>query len=163
MKMRLYSGFLIPVCDREGYIQGLQIRLDDVSVRKYRWFSSNHCAGGSRAYSWVHVSRAPAVPPRTVYITEGALKADVAASLSGKLFTAVPGVKALDLLPGTLRGLGVSRAVEALDMDKRINANVAAAADRIRDIVTGAALDFFPFEWDSRYKGIDDYLNRNAA
>ena len=35
------AGILVPFCTAAGYIQGLQIRLDNKSKRKYRWLSSN--------------------------------------------------------------------------------------------------------------------------
>ena len=34
-------GILIPVRDVQGQIQGLQVRLDNVEKRKFRWLSSN--------------------------------------------------------------------------------------------------------------------------
>ena len=34
------NGFLIPVRNKDGLIQGMKIRLDDDAARKYRWLSS---------------------------------------------------------------------------------------------------------------------------
>ena len=43
MFLRRCGGIFIPVCDKDGYIQGLQMRLDvPSSEKKFRWFSSNH-------------------------------------------------------------------------------------------------------------------------
>lgn len=52
------KGFLIPVRDRDGLIQGLKIRLDDAGKpdRKYRWLSTRGAPNGTRSYSWVHVT-----------------------------------------------------------------------------------------------------------
>ena len=53
-----HSGLLVPCRDRNGYIQGLQIRLDDETKpdRKYRWLSSRGKAHGTRSYSYIHVT-----------------------------------------------------------------------------------------------------------
>lgn len=73
-------GLLVPCRDRNGYIQGLQIRLDDETKpdRKYRWLSSRGKAHGTRSYSYIHVTGN--IHARTAYLTEGGLKGDVAAS-----------------------------------------------------------------------------------
>lgn len=68
------SGFLIPVRNKEGLIQGLKIRLDDESNpnRKYRWLSSRDITNGTRSYSWVHVTGD--ITKKRAYLTEGPLK-----------------------------------------------------------------------------------------
>ncbi len=71
-------GILIPICDHEGYIQGLQIRLDNVDKKKYRWLSSNPDNGypyGVASSVWVHVvgNRGGA----ECEFTEGALKGEL--------------------------------------------------------------------------------------
>lgn len=78
-------GFLIPCLTPEGYIQGLQIRLDDASRGKYRWLSSNPEYGyenGTAACSWVHVTGNTARD--TACVTEGSLKGDVARATAFK-------------------------------------------------------------------------------
>ena len=54
------NGFLIPVRDKDGLIQGLKIRLDEADApnRKYRWLSSRgrSMQNGTRSYSWIHVT-----------------------------------------------------------------------------------------------------------
>lgn len=66
-----HSGLLVPCRDRNGYIQGLQIRLDDETKpdRKYRWLSSRGKAHGTRSYSYIHVTGN--IHARTAYLTEG--------------------------------------------------------------------------------------------
>ena len=49
-------GILIPVRDRFGRIQGLQIRRDNVSRRKFRWVSSAEMEDGCRAEGWTHLA-----------------------------------------------------------------------------------------------------------
>ena len=61
-------GILIPVRDVQGQIQGLQVRLDNVEKRKFRWLSSNGLEEGCGAKAWVHLAGEPT--PRGV-VTEG--------------------------------------------------------------------------------------------
>lgn len=51
------KGFLIPVRNKDGLIQGMKIRLDDADKpsRKYRWLSSRDMPNGARSHSWIHV------------------------------------------------------------------------------------------------------------
>ena len=46
------NGFLIPVRNKDGLIQGMKIRLDDDAARKYRWLSSRSSCmeNGTRSY-----------------------------------------------------------------------------------------------------------------
>ena len=84
------GGFLIPVCNKDGYIQGMQIRFDS-DKKRYRWFSTNEYPEGTGVSSWVHI--VGDTSSDSAYLTEGALKADVASVLSGgAMFIAVPGV-----------------------------------------------------------------------
>ena len=157
------SGILIPVRDKDSKIQGLQLRLDDTSNRKYRWLSSNYFQNGAKAEPWVHVTGN--IHSTSAYITEGPLKADVASHLSGgRLFIAIPGINCTERLPDVLKSMGIIRVAEALDMDKLIKPEVSMAVENIRNIVQSCNIEYVPFQWNSRYKGIDDYLcSRMAA
>ena len=122
------NGFLIPVRNKDGLIQGLKIRLDEADHpnRKYRWLSSRSLPNGTRSYSWVHVvgdrSR------KRAFLTEGPLKGDVASFLAkNALFICIGGVNALHGLTDTIRELGVHEVVEAMDMDQMTNSNVRNA------------------------------------
>ncbi len=156
-------GFFIPVCTAEGYIQGLQIRLDQAEKRKYRWLSSRYEENGTRVYSWAHVTGNR--DSETVCVTEGALKADAASTLSrDALFVAVPGVNCLDHLAEVLRHLSVSKVSEMFDMDKMQNPNVAQAVAKLEPLIRGLGLEYRSWRWNLQYKGIDDYLlNRKAG
>lgn len=152
-----YSGLLVPVRAANGCVQGIQIRRDDAAHMKYAWMSSAGKPYGTGARSWVHVagdrSRKEAV------ITEGPIKGDVSSALTGGgLFVCLPGVNAISFLPDTLRALGVRRAWEAFDMDKRNNAQVANAAERLREELKKAGIPCRTMAWDPTCKGIDDYL-----
>jgi len=120
-------GILIPICDADGYIQGLQIRLDGVNKKKYRWLSSNpdyDLPYGTASSTWVHVTgRRPSAGNRDsgeVFITEGGLKGDVASCLSGGdlLFICTAGASSIRHLADTLRSLCISKVYGCYDMDK---------------------------------------------
>ena len=112
------NGFLIPVRNKDGLIQGLKIRLDDTGDgRKYRWLSSRDMPNGTWSYSWVHVTGD--TTSKRAYLTEGPLKGDVASFLAhDALFVCIGGVNALNGLTDTLRSLNVTEVVEAMDMDQ---------------------------------------------
>lgn len=97
------NGFLIPVRNKDGLIQGLKIRLDDAPQpnRKYRWLSSRNLPNGTRSYSWIHVTGDRA--KKRAFLTEGPLKGDVASFLAkDALFVCIGGVNALNGLTDTI-------------------------------------------------------------
>jgi len=154
--MSLYKGFFIPVRSADGLIQGLQIRLDDEKKRKYRWFSSSHYKeNGTPAHSWIHITDSGG---NAVFITEGALKADVAAHLTGDCFIGLSGANCINGLVPLLSGMGITKVYEALDMDKHTNKNVATATDKLHRRLAEVGINCIPCEWDSHCKGIDDFL-----
>lgn len=159
------NGFLIPVCNKDGLIQGMKIRLDEGEPgRKYRWLSSRSAPNGTRSYSWIHVTGN--TTGKRAYITEGPLKGDVASYLSDDaLFVCIGGVFALHGLKDTLTDLGVSEVVEAMDMDQMTNPQVRRAIQAIRQEVQSIhGIRYSKYVWDPLYKGIDDYyLSRCAA
>lgn len=114
------AGFLIPVRNIDGFIVGMQIRLDHpYDGRKYTWFSSAGRLMGVTSKSPVHFVGVEG--DKTVYVTEGPLKADLAHCLSGRSFVAIAGVNLYgNLLPTIerLKGCGTSLIYEAYDMDK---------------------------------------------
>lgn len=155
------AGVLIPICDKDGYIQGLQIRLDNVEKRKYRWLSSNPEYGyenGTRAYSWIHITGNSG--SKVACITEGGLKGDIASYLrNDALFVCVPGVSNTEFLPDVLRGLQADKLIGCYDMDMTVNSDVAIALEKMKAMIKKElALEYEPFQWNPRYNGIDDYL-----
>ena len=159
------NGFLIPVRDKDGLIQGMKIRLDEGEPgRKYRWLSSRNAPNGTRSYSWTHVTGNTA--SKRAYITEGPLKGDVASYLDNDaLFVCIGGVFALHGLKDTLISLGVTEVVEAMDMDQMTNPQVRRAIQTIRQEVQSIrGIRYSKYVWNPAYKGIDDYyLSRIAA
>lgn len=158
------NGFLIPVRDKNGLIQGLKVRLDDGTPdRKYRWLSSRGLPGGTRSYSWVHVTGD--VTKKRTFLTEGPLKGDVASFLAqDALFVCIGGVNAIHGLKDTLVDLGVTEVVEAMDMDQMTNERVRKAILAIRQEVQSIrGIKYSKYTWNPAYKGVDDYLLSRAA
>lgn len=161
-----YSGLLVPYRDRKGYIQGMQIRLDDEDKpdRKYRWLSSRTRKYGTRSPSWIHVTGN--IHAKTAYLTEGALKGDVASFLDNEaLFICFAGVNSIGRLEETLAGFSLSEVVVALDMDKLMNWRVRNALEKIMELVkTIPGVRVRLMNWNATFKGVDDfYQARNYA
>lgn len=114
------SGIMIPIRNMEGYIVGVQIRLDrPYDGRKYMWLSSVNYHMGTSSGSPTHLAGNPG--EKTVFITEGSLKGDLAHALSGRTFGCVPGANQYANLPGFLQHMkdqGTEFVYEAYDMDK---------------------------------------------
>lgn len=97
---------------------------------------------------------------KTVYVTEGLLKADIAHCLTGRSFVAVAGVNSLNGLESALRCMaqnGTKLVVEAYDMDKLENEYVASAAEKVQQIAHAVWLQSTSLVWNTAYKGIDDW------
>lgn len=151
-------GILIPVRNSCGKIQGLQVRCDDVRNRKYRWISSTERKDGCKAEGWVHV--VGEVKPFAV-ITEGPLKADVIHTLTGLTVISVPGVNTLSHLKATLEEMksrGLCEIKTAFDMDMMTNHNVRNGFLNLMELLDSMDFKFGTYVWDSRYKGLDDYV-----
>lgn len=163
----LFAGFLIPVRGVDGLIHGAQIRLDvplknkddppEKTGAKYVWLSSSGKPMGVSSGSPLHFIGAPA---RTVYITEGCLKADIAHCMMNRTFAAIAGVnntKQLDLLFAYLKEQGTEEIIEAEDIDKYRNPQVHAGAQKIHELAAKHQLKCRSLFWNPNYKGIDDW------
>jgi len=151
-------GILIPICDKKGRIQGLQIRRDDVQKRKFRWVSSTDKKDGCRAESWTHV--VGQIRPIAL-LTEGPMKADVIHALTGLTVIAVPGVNTLTHLKKTLTEMqkeGLCEIKTAFDMDMSTNHHVRSAYINLLSLLDEMNFRFGTYVWDPRYKGLDDYI-----
>ncbi len=133
------NGFLIPVRNKDGLIQGMKIRLDDDAARKYRWLSSrsSRMENGTRSYSWIHVTGD--TTQKRAYLTEGPLKGDIASYFANNaLFTEV---------------------MEAMDMDQFTNPQVRQAILTLRrEVQLIPGIRYYQCTWNPRFKGVDDYL-----
>lgn len=160
MYLKKCGGLFIPVCDKEGYIQGLQIRLDlppGSDEKKFRWFSSNYYYGGTGAKPWVHV--VGDTNAREACLTEGAMKADITSVLSnGRLFIAVPGVNAINQLVDVVKDMKLQRVYEAFDMDKRSKPEVKDALIKLRNALSDCGVECIGCSWNPKFKGLDDYF-----
>ena len=145
--VREARGILIPVRDLNGSIQGLQVRRDNTSRRKYRWLSSAGRSDGCAAESWIHCAGKPAPE---VILTEGALKADIVHALTGRTVIAVAGVNALTHLEPVLRELqmrGTEKIMTAFDMDFLTNPHVQRGYENLIGLITSLHLRSGTYVW----------------
>lgn len=151
-------GILIPVRDSKGRIQGMQIRRDNATRRKFRWVSSTGRTDGCKAEGWVHIAGEPRA---MVLLTEGPMKADVIHYLTGQTVLAVAGVNALtqlELILPQLHEQGVERIMTAFDMDFMENPHVQGGYRTLVSLLSDAGFRYGTYLWDPRYKGLDDYV-----
>lgn len=151
-------GILIPVRDMRGRIQGLQIRRDNVTRRKFRWVSSAGKPDGCKAETWTHTA---GQPRDTVILIEGPLKADIVHELTGQTVVAVAGVNALSHLEDhlkALREMGVQKIMTAFDMDFLKNPHVQNGYQNLTRVIEDLGFRYGTYLWDPQYNGLDDYI-----
>ena len=168
-----YSGILIPVCDENDNIQGLQIRYDNLPPKivfdekankvekkgdRFRWLSTNGTyENGTGIPSYIHI--VGDITSDTLHLTEGPLKADVASFLSGgELFIGLTGVQNVKFLASVIKTLKPKKILECIDMDCRTNDHVRRAQAKIRAICMPLCEEYKTMTWPMAQKGIDDYL-----
>jgi hypothetical protein len=153
------AGIFIPMIGVSGLIQGFKIRIDAAGKKRYRTFSSAGLPSGASPGAPVHVS----IPIggasfERVWVTEGELKADVAAHLLSRVFISVPGVTVWREVKEVLHAFGAHEAVIAFDADQATNRDVENAKD---GLAADLAPNFRVFDcrWDGHMgKGIDEAL-----
>lgn len=154
-------GLLIPVRDAEGRIVALQNRAVLDGERAYTWVSSASRASGVSIGAQAHVARPLYQRPgdEAVYITEGALKADVVASRLGRTAIAVPGFALFGRALLVVDALRPKRAIIAFDQDA-----AEETALRVGEAARTLGLQLLEREihpsfaaWEAG-KGIDDAL-----
>lgn len=162
------SGILIPIRSVDGLTCGLQTRLDKpirdkddppekVGI-KYLTLSSAGKQMGTSSKTPVHFVGDPC--SRVVYVTEGALKADIVHALTGRTFAAMIGANntaGLDELFAFLRKNGTQEIIEAEDMDKYCNEMVNKGASKICQAAVRHGMTCRRLIWNPNYKGIDDW------
>lgn len=162
------AGMLIPVHDIDRRICGFQIRLDvpikdndddpDDEGTKYIWLSSAGKPMGTSSGSPVHFVGDPFA--RVVYVTEGALKSDVAHTLMNRTFAATAGANntaSLESLFALLAENGTQTIIEAEDMDKYCNKNIHSGASKVTQMAKNFGMKCRPLTWNPNYKGVDDW------
>lgn len=162
------SGIIIPIYDVSGLLHGLQIRLDhplkdkndppEKEGTKYLPLSSSYKNQGVTSGSPIHFVGDPY--SRVIYVTEGALKADIAHALTGRTFIAIIGannVTGLNDLFSFLHCNGTEEIIEAADMDKYSNKMVHRGASKIYQLAVKHGMSCRRLTWNPNYKGIDDW------
>ena len=98
-KLRFYEGnrgYLCPVYSLNHKIKGFQIRVDHpVNKRKYIWFTSSGFDGGTSSGSPAGVSGYISPVQRSIHVTEGILKAELASLRSGYPYIGIPGLETI--------------------------------------------------------------------
>ena len=162
------SGILIPAVGIDGLIRGAQILLDvplknpgdspEKTGAKYIWLSSSTKYMGVTSGSPVHFIGNPFA--RTIYVTEGLLKADIAHFLMNRSFVAIAGANnaaQLESLFALLAQNGTELIVEAHDMDKYNNEMTAKGSSKIYLYARQLGINCRRLTWNPNYKGIDDW------
>jgi len=163
-KFTASNCMLIPVRDEFGNIIAMQWKPNEVKPgeAKYRWLSSKsklHPHAPSPG-SPVHYALAPTgkwFDGQVVRITEGPLKADVAAAISGIQTIAIAGVNVWRAATQAIESLEPKMVLIAFDMDRYENAAVAKATIELHDYLA-KRFDVRIEKWDKSAKGIDDAL-----
>ena len=157
--VRQKNGIMIPVTDEHSNVEGIQVRLDDATERKYRWLSSSGFDYGTGAKAACHIAGEAS---ETMLLTEGALKADIIYGLSGRSVIAVPGVNALSNLEECIDRLQQSAGLKEVwvcyDMDMYENEHVRRANARLYAMLCAKGIKARNYKWDPRFKGLDDFL-----
>jgi hypothetical protein len=158
-----FPAFYVPYRDVDGNIVGLQLRCDDDRKQKYMWFSSGGRDEGTSSGAPFHFVNPDRVrETNEVYLTEGALKADIIGG-TGVGLIAMAGVSVVkpknvskaiyDNFPD------ISRIFIAFDTDWKTNPNVKSALLRLCEELQDSVVDVQVAVWDeSLGKGLDDVL-----
>lgn len=162
------AGILIPYRGVDGTILGLQTRLDiplrneddppDKVGVKYLTLSSADKPMGTTSGSPIHFIGDPC--SRVVYVTEGALKADIAHMLMNRTFVAIVGTggtAGLKELFAFLYRNGTEEIIEAMDMDKHSKPGVQRGASQVYLLAKEFGMNCRRLTWNPNYKGIDDW------
>jgi hypothetical protein len=167
------AGFFVPVLDREGLIQGLQVRRDYLKHEKdsrYCWLSSANRPFGTSSGAPCHVQNPERIAATgKCMITEGALKSFIAAqyldesegglmALAGvSIFQDSFGLRLKQAFPD-LRSVAI-----AFDSDWQSKKEVKAQLLRLTRVLRGANFESITIRtWPTNEKGIDDYLVAEA-
>jgi len=162
-----HQGYLIPVRDVQGRIEGFQIRRANVAgdEPRYIWLSSNEKEEGTSSGAPVHYRNVEqARKSGQAIITEGALKADVASHLLNNKYAviAVAGVSSFPEDFGRRLKSQIPelrQAVIAFDADAVRKPEVRKALERLSETLRDAGLDVRELRWEeSQGKGLDDYM-----
>jgi hypothetical protein len=160
-----YPGFYVPYRDEQGRIVGLQIRQDKDGQQKYRWLSSRDEERGTSSGAPLHFVNPETVrKTKEIFVTEGALKADIISQLHNVGVMAMGGVNVLkaDILVATIEKTfpDIEQVVLAFDMDWDTNEYVREALLKLLEaLASESTLGVKAIIWDKKDgKGLDDVL-----
>jgi hypothetical protein len=157
------AGLLVPVRDTAGRVVALKVRRDDGGTGpRYSYLSSTK-HGGPGPGSPVHVPLGVTGPCPCVRVTEGELKGDVAAVLSGLPTVGVAGVASWRPVLDVVRELGCPALRLAFDLDARDKPQVARPLAALAGAAAAQGLAVELEHWPADHKGIDDALAAGAA
>jgi hypothetical protein len=165
-------GYFIPARDECSLIRALAYRLDHPrDGMKYVWLSSNPDAQddrgrqkyprGASSGAPFHFANRPALwTAEGVVVTEGTLKADCIAALSGLPVVGVAGVNNARGLAARLRASlpQLRRVTVAFDKDVLTKHHVADALERLITQLEAERFTVRVRMWPGEAKGFDDYL-----
>lgn len=157
-------GLLIPILDVERRVIGCQIRVDDPpeGVKKYQTLSSGAQPGGTSCGILFHVAIPSVVDdPEEVWITEGPIKAEIAAEFLNRKVVAVTGVANWRGICQVLQELGAKKVITAYDFDDKPK-TVEIVRHHLKAMLADLKVAGFIVEkawWPKvKGKGIDDLL-----
>lgn len=154
-------GYFIPMLDTKGRIQALQRRVEKPGKGepKYMLMSSSGKKGGSNSGTPAHVARPDEINDRRVWITEGPLKADIAAVHLGAVVIGQMSAGAWKQALEVLAGLNAEEeeVVIAYDMDFKTNIDVSGPLELLKAELKKMDLVVYQAMWNGA-KGVDDTL-----
>ncbi len=156
------AGVAIPVKDTRSRIAGLQVRCDKAEGGRYKWVSSKRFNAGCSPGAPVHVAGKVSFNGE-VWVTEGPIKADVAALKLNRVVLAVPGVGNWPGVLPILRELKPERVIISFDMDKNQNTAVRLYLDTLTACLIRSGIRTFEADWDTHFKGLDDLLTGSQS
>jgi hypothetical protein len=159
------SGILIPVRQNDLII-GIRIRRTEVPLagRRYSWLSTPDDAHGCSSGAPAHVAMpAMCTDTATVIVTEGEVKANIAADRTGRPVVSVPGVTNISGVIPLLAQLNATDVWIAFDSDSATNATVAQAERKLIAEVIAQGYAVYRLTWPSAFKGLDDALAANIV
>lgn len=145
---------------------------------KYSWLSSFGKNQGCKVSTRIHFACdfawhadeklfKPLIKNHRILLTEGAMKADLAHSISGFPFIAVPGVSsALASLAENiplLKSIGVDTIVMAYDMDKLININVLTVLKQMKALIEENGMKVEEIYWSYKVMEMNKELSTIAV
>lgn len=157
------TGYIIPVWNFFGKIQGLQVRLDKpFGSYKYHLISSDDYPKGTKTTAVpFFVKGEHPRKAQTLVVTEGFFKAAISNQIFGCDVMALFGVnnqKEFERLIPYIKKRGYTKIVEAFDADYVKNENVANAKKAFAKICVENGFELQEFSWDiSKGKGLDDF------